>query len=122
MEYDGGSRTRNENWINWIERASQQINVTADTVSREALLEARNAVESAAVICFLGFGYNRTNLERLDMPNTLNKFRPRLFGSAVAMTKASRDAVEHWIPGLELARQAENCVKTLEELPVIREI
>jgi hypothetical protein len=108
-------------WVDWVESSAKNINVTADTIDDSILTAARNTVEEAGVVCFMGFGYNRINLDRLGFPRGFDP-QPKIFGSAYGLSSSSCEAVKSWIPNIQLASTGMDCLQTLHHLPIIREI
>jgi len=72
--------------------AASGIRIIHENATTNTPLEsARALISGAHRVCFLGFGYHRTNLERLGIPATCNN--ADLYGSAVAITPREADHI-----------------------------
>jgi len=62
-------------------------------------LEAHTLLSVAEVVCFLGFGYNKVNLDRLKV-NEIFKGDPKIFCSSIGFTDSERDInISNYIKG-----------------------
>jgi hypothetical protein len=86
-----------EPWLFWLLDAMTHIRVILDDIDPETLARAREGIDRAQVVCFLGFAYATENLwGRLDLPHRLAE-RGRLvsiFGSAKGLRAGERERVE----------------------------
>lgn len=65
----------------WPRAIENQIATCYETGSRDAVTEARRQINESELVIFLGFGYSRENLERLDLKHSL-KADAAVIGSA----------------------------------------
>jgi hypothetical protein len=109
-------------WLTWIINNAQRINVTADNIEDAPVLrDARRAIEDADIVCFLGFSYNRTNMEkRLNVRETIQK--QEVFGTAKGMPETARTTVEarFGVKRIGLGKN-HNCREFLDWFHVLRE-
>jgi hypothetical protein len=118
----------NNEWVTWLGPAAESIKVTADEIEASALSEARAAVESAEVLCFLGFSYHLTNLERLNIPGLRrDKVSRVVFGSAFGLPAGERlRVIDRLMPAAggsvpQLGGPTDTCVDVLEAFHVFRD-
>lgn len=77
-------------WVNWILSGASSVKVVFDDdIDEPTLNDARTALAEAQVLCFLGFSYHPTNVERLDLGRHKHAGRS-LFGTTVGMTDGER--------------------------------
>jgi hypothetical protein len=109
-------------WVRWICDTPQRINVVHDQIPQETIRAASAAVRNAEVICFLGFAFDLTNVQRLGLPELLaSGTRPKMYGSAYAMRDGDRDRVKGMLPNIALSGREAKCVDALLDLYVFRE-
>lgn len=70
--------------LDLVERAAKQLKIVRRSHQiEEEFKTARKWIGEAQKVCFLGFGYDETNIERLDIPSVFhNSSRESLLGSA----------------------------------------
>ncbi len=56
-----------------IRVSARQIRIVHEEISGDVLGDAHEALNAAKVVCFLGFGYHETNLERLQVHKLMGK-------------------------------------------------
>lgn len=69
-----------------VARAASRIQVfptDVDGSEDPEIISARDAIRNATCVCFLGFGYHKANIARLDLRNLLPK--KRVFGTVMGM-------------------------------------
>lgn len=88
------------------------------STDRDPFSLARQQLEEAKRICFLGFGYHESNLK----PLKLHRKQPdaEVFGSAMGLGRDKRDFIEATIEGIRLADPTAGCMAVLDEFPVLR--
>ncbi len=98
-----------------VRLAASQIKIIHEKVDETPeLLRAREALQQSDVVVFLGFGYDSTNLRRLDVKQI--PFTANMFGTAFDLTKIERNAVTEQFPaGLMLGGRAETALTFLRE-------
>jgi len=69
--------------------------ICEDEAARSGLAKARRLVVDARVLGFIGFGYHRTNLNRLL--GDMGKCAGTITGSALGLTEAERDEIATYI-------------------------
>ena len=74
-----------------VQKAAAAIRVIHEEIT-EPYEAALQQLQQAAMICFLGFGYNRLNVERLRIPDW--PLVP-IYGTAFGITAAERTRIEH---------------------------
>lgn len=97
MQY--GDWGTHPDWINWLLVASENVRVILDKIEPGLLRSARQAIDDAQVICFLGFAFATENLAgRLGLPMALSGRggTVSIFGS----TTQERDGARHRIVNL----------------------
>lgn len=65
----------------WVRRASEQIRIVHDDLNNDTTRRARELIARADTVCFLGFSYQRQNMNTLNLPNVVKK-DAQVFGSA----------------------------------------
>jgi hypothetical protein len=109
-------------WRAWPTEAAKRVNVVLDTIDVGLLHTARETVRGAHVLCFLGFSYDRGNLERLDVATAVQQARkPEVFGSAFGLTPGEKTWVHARMPGIELGHSGMGCRETLANFYVFRD-
>ncbi len=118
------SGTASQDWIDWLQRAAPVVNVISDSLQGDALADARAAIDEAAIVCFLGFAYEQTNLQRLDVKETIRENKPDdpkhqwVFGSAFKIAPSRRFVIERRLKErIQLGNQNEKCRTFLENTP-----
>ena len=110
-------------WVEWIDDAADRISVTSDAISKDVLDLACEVVRGASVVCFLGFGYNLRNIEKLGFPDDTGPSSQvrEVFGSAYGMTGGDRATVMRRLGSIKLGDQDTNCLGLLKDRPVLQE-
>lgn len=83
--------------------------------------EAKRLIKEAETICFLGFGYDKTNMDRLSL-KTINLSGKRIFGTAVHMGDAELIMIKAYWDGkiqINLGQSDETIEKFLRNHPVV---
>lgn len=77
IPYNGGQETDN------IKLAAKNINIISEheSNSNKQLLDAHELIKNASNICFLGFGFNKANIRRLQIPKD-----KKIIGTAFDLT------------------------------------
>jgi hypothetical protein len=125
--------SRNSEWLDWMRKAPAQINIIHDSSVDEAVLaEARRALTSADIICFVGLHYHEQNLKRLDVEQCVKQptrplhgspsasTRRPLFGSAYRLTPSRRNWVGEQLEGIRLGNDDWSCRRVLQNLYILR--
>ncbi len=80
-----------------IEKCVTEIKIMSDLADEtEEFRQAHKLISEARKLCFLGFGYHRTNVSRLRVPEILTSLDSQhgLLGSAYGLAKAERARVQ----------------------------
>ena len=83
--------------------------------------EAKRLIKEAETICFLGFGYDKTNMDRLSLKTSILSGR-RVFGTAVHMGGAELTMIKAYFGSkirIKLGESDETIEKFLRNHPVI---
>lgn len=108
-------------WLDWIHQAAKSVNVIVDDIHGDVLTQARNAISSAAVVCFLGFSYHRINVQRL-LPLAGND--RDVYGTTVGLEDGERLRLENRlkpIGRLNIDQQGMSCLRLLRSYEVFRD-
>jgi hypothetical protein len=112
----------NREWQQWIVEAAPTITVVLEEIDPEKLRDAREAVRSAHILCFLGFAYAPENLQRLDLPQALmapDGVGRHLYGTALEYADGERARFEQRLNNqIQLGSGHLKCRGVLRELPV----
>lgn len=115
LEY--GADTNPEN----LRQAAEGIKIINERpTSMEGFEQAQSLLNESEVICFLGFGYDETNLERLGL---LPVSKPKeIYGSVVGLSKLERTGVESMLGsyGINLGGEDEDSLDILRNYPVFQ--
>jgi hypothetical protein len=84
--------------VNFISRQIKIIHESEDNT--EEFVAAREYLNNAEVVCFLGFGYHERNVQRLLKGVDLKS--KRIYGTGYDITKAERVQIGSHFPGIEL--------------------
>ncbi len=99
LPWEGGEYTRGyEDRSDYVDiyKVGQGIKIIRDGVENSPeFKKAHELLEKAEKIYFLGFGYNSTNLKRLDITHHLSK---KIAGTAYGMDEAERSIIYKIIP------------------------
>ena len=112
----------------WIDEAAKCVKIVVDKdILADTSAAATNAVSEARVLCFLGFGYHRQNLWRLQVQSLAaqDKHRGRerdIYGSAFGLRPGEHAWIKNRFSGLiELGAEGQNCVDVLRNFYVFRD-
>ena len=114
----------NPKWIYWTKDAAETVSVVLEQIGEETLSSIHEAIRSATVVCFVGFGYAKHNLEKLDVSKTLERHPPpEVFGSAYGLDDGEQERVRQRMPGrkIELGSMEHDCLKVLRRFDVCRD-
>ncbi|MEW6536599.1 MAG: hypothetical protein AB1454_13395 [Candidatus Auribacterota bacterium] len=99
------SREYGENSLYPIEKLSKNISIIEDDKLPEGFQHAREMLKEASYICFLGFGYDPVNLDRLGFdektiyafeskkPHSFYHKVKKIYGTAFGLKQAERDSL-----------------------------
>jgi len=114
-------------WIQWVKDAQKTIRIAYEDGPYTQALPAQDAVRCAHVLCFLGFGYDRGNLERIGLPDAFGVLPPNsatspaVFGSAVGLSPGFQQEVKTRLRGLiTLASSDHACEQVIAEHHILR--
>jgi hypothetical protein len=103
-----------------VQERAKQIKIIHETVDDEPQFhEAHRLLAQAERVCFVGFGYDATNLRRLLQPKDvlMNKW---VVGSAMHLTNAEKAHIRKQVEGdLQLRGRDEDCLSTLRETGIL---
>jgi len=109
----------------WVKNASEGIHLSrngAGDADGGPMAAARSAIRESEVVCFLGFGYHRTNLDRLGVADAVRSKAPNaVFGSALGVPDGLREWIAGKVPGIRLADRSETCADVLDRFYVFRD-
>ena len=74
-----------------LKRATNGISIIHEAKEDSNLIYARRLLAEAKVVAFLGFGYNRSNMERLQLENCSSA---SIYGTTFGMKKAEVSAID----------------------------
>jgi hypothetical protein len=106
----------------WITEAAEQITLLPpppEALDSGVSGAARRAIREASVVCFLGFGYHRSNRARLGINGSANG--TDFFGSAFGVPDGPREWIEHRVPGIRLGTRDDGCAEVLDQFYVFRD-
>lgn len=83
----GGRRYRNELGEPGLEKCISGINIIGEGVQKDLQKRAQEEIARAKRLIFLGFGYDKTNLSRLELQGPIHSNSEILSGSAYGLTK-----------------------------------
>jgi hypothetical protein len=101
-----------------VQKCADTLRIVTDEIDALPDFEvARRMLDEAAVICFLGFGYNRANVERLHFHRRpANKI---VLGSAYDIRYGERPEILSAINGIALGPSTHDTLRFLREYPVL---
>ena len=110
-----------------MQLSSEQIKIVHEDIGSEPeFAKAHERIFRAETLCFLGFGYDRTNIKRLFpeklFPNMRLLYELRIFGSAQGLTHAEVDNVKNIIGHfgkIDLDAVGYGCLEYLRENRVL---
>jgi hypothetical protein len=112
-------------WTSWVKAARTTIRIAYE--SAPDTHEAREAVRRAHVLCFLGFGYDRGNLDRLGLPDVLTVKPPNatdpcaVFGSAFGLSAGFQAEVKNRLRlKITLAANGDKCEQVIANHHLLR--
>jgi len=103
----------------WVQ-ATLGIRTIFDTEKNDDLIsQAKHLLEEAQVVCFLGFGFHRENIELLGLPASV-KSAAVVGSSRFGITDAEYSRYLRLLPGIQVipAYQDRMCRRSLRELPL----
>ena len=94
---------------------ADSIRIIHEDISQDPVFEeARKLLSEASTICFLGFGYDETNLDRLRI-SALGASNPMVYGTAFQVPEGERDAIiakfQLFNHGITLGTAGQDCLK-----------
>ena len=88
-----------------------------DIENDDAFSAARDKLSEASVVCFLGFGYHRTNLQRLRIPEIIEG--KTIYGSMYGIGEGDKQRIMDLLPeGASLVGQNWRALEFLEQTAV----
>jgi len=87
----------------------------------EGFEQAQGLLKEAKAICFLGFGFDKTNLERLGLLPLSNS--KKIYGSVLGLSELERKKVESMLGssiGINLGKDDEDSLAILRNYPVFQ--
>lgn len=103
-----------------VARAARTLNIitekTEDNLHKDPqFLRAWELVDRAERICFLGFGFHETNLERLKIDNTNERWK--IYGSAKGLSATDTKRINEALRGIEL--KDFDCLQVLQHFDIL---
>jgi len=78
---------------NNIQKCVKGIRIVSEEVDRDPVFENASALlQEAEIVCFLGFGFHRTNMERLRIGQS--KRNPQLYSTGFGLTNEEREVIK----------------------------
>lgn len=108
-------------WLDWIHSAANSVNVIVDDIHADVLMQARSAISSAAIVCFLGFSYHSTNVQRLLPVTGTDR---DVYGTTVGLEDGERARFRARLQPMgraNLDSQAMSCLKLLRSYQIFRD-
>ena len=106
-----------------IRIAASQIKIAHETSPEDIeFMSAREMIQSAANVCFLGFGYHPANVQRLGFSEGFIRQHSdqRLMGSAYALMDAEKSRAENLFGGkIKLGLAVEDALAFLRRYPIL---
>jgi hypothetical protein len=121
---EGGRPYLNQASLEAVRSAADTIRVISDDRRNdvlESLSIAANYLQNAERICFLGFGFDTTNLERLGLPTLQNPKGIEFYATAIGLGQAERDDVVKKLRGRDVrfGDPDEDSLAVLKRYPVL---
>jgi hypothetical protein len=80
----------------YVRRGAENIRIIPETMTdTEEFVQARDLISKASRLLFLGFGYHRTNMERL-VPESVRILPKHVMGTSLGLSYERRGAVKRW--------------------------
>lgn len=109
-------------WVNWVRTAASQVHVVTDDIAQDTLDAAREALSTASVVCFLGFGYNARNLKRLGLPEVIRQDPAKaMYGTAYGLMDGERFTILQHFKNLGLGDENQTSRTVLRRFPIFVE-
>lgn len=106
--------------------AASKIRIVHESVENyPEFTQAHNLLREARIICFLGFGYNSTNLKRLWNPDFIKGRSVNVFATAFGLGESQRNEVisyfktEQMAQTIEVGGSGEQILEFLRNKPVV---
>ena len=114
VPYDGKIRSKS------LTSATQSIRIVHEVTDEPQFKQARQLLEKAEIVCYLGFGFNEVNLDRLNISLMCAVPSRAVFGTAYDVGKAKRARIEsYFLDPIRLGYPSETIGTFLENYPVI---
>jgi hypothetical protein len=111
-------------WIEWTKSSAAEIQLVLDQIDSKKLDDVQTLIRESTVLCFFGFNYDKSNLDKLGIPSRLkHKDQQHVFGSAFEVDEGDRYqiAVRFGMTDIRLGRRLEKSLEVLKDLPVFRD-
>jgi hypothetical protein len=110
-------------WIEWTKAARDEIRIVSEEIDATLVQSIQQLVGDAETLCFLGFNYDKPNLDKLGVPNSrwTAGHLPRAFGSAYGMTPGSVEQARDRFEPVSINLVNAKCLVTLEQFNVLRD-
>lgn len=109
-------------WMRWVESAANSIKLVSDEVDQDLLETARETIKQSRVVCFLGFGFHATNVQRLALQKVLkdDSFQ-HVYGSAHGLKEGERTRIKRELNGrIDLGGEKDDCLEVLRNKDVFQ--
>ena len=120
QDSDGRPYSTDLSKVQNLESAAEGIR-TMDEKNDDFKDEVGTLLKEAEEIYFLGFGYDKTNLDQINILEHIMKTQfgqPRVskkvVGSAFKLRNSKRDEISKYMRGIKLGKTDEDCYKFLE--------
>jgi hypothetical protein len=121
---DRNMETIDPKWVEWTKNSAAQVRVVLDDIDDSLLNRVREIVKTSKIVCFLGFGYEKGNIDKFGFPPEQRE-SVEVFGSAYGLTHAQRHQAEERISvpnrHLSLAGPGDKCLDVLRNYHVLRD-
>ena len=111
-----------------VEQCVREINIVHEDTDPSVFASAHKVLENAEKVCFLGFGYDETNLKRLRL-DALEQ-SAKVYGSARGFEQAERDSVVQFIRDkrkmvvdpITLGDASDDVLRVLRKYPILQRV
>jgi len=118
-----GRRYNNKVNAQSVKESAQSIRIVHEDVSTlKEFQRAKELLATAETVCFLGFGYHHTNIERLDLHVLKDEIQCVLYGSSFKMKLGEEDIAQDLIAHKRINFGGEHldCLGMLRRYPILR--
>jgi hypothetical protein len=110
--------------IDWVIEASGHINIALEQIPPQMSIQFQEPVLRCDALCFLGFAYDRVNLDKLGFTPrhvTSPKGIGMVCGSAYGMLDGERAPVYRYFDTITLAGETQDCREVLRDFDIFED-